>query len=133
MKRFFLTLTLLIGLLSCQRTPNETTNTNEIPGKMKHIVFFWLKNPDSANDRAAFETAIQKLMDENPQKVVSYLGTPAPTENRDVVDQSYTYCYIMTFPSVEAQEAYQTDPTHTRFVDEASHLWEKVVVYDAVP
>ena len=37
----------------------------------------------------------------------------------------------MTFASEEDEIAYQTDPTHLAFIDEASHLWDKVVVYDS--
>lgn len=132
MKKIIFALTFSMVFFSCQ-TPTKEMSNQEIPGKLKHIVFFWLKNPDNATDRATFEKAINKLMAENKQAVATYLGTPAPTEKRDVVDQSYSYCYMMTFPSLEAQALYQNDPTHLTFIDEASHLWEKVVVYDAVP
>lgn len=132
MKKTVLTFGLIIAFMSCQGITKEVVKP-EIPGKLKHIVFFWLKNPDNQEDRATFETAINKLMADNQQATATYLGTPAPTEKRDVVDQSYTYCYMMTFPSLEAQNIYQTDQTHLDFIDAASHLWEKVVVYDAVP
>ena len=87
-----------------------------------HSVLFWLKNPDSKPDRIAFEIAIQKLIANNPQKISDYLGKPANTEARGVVDGSFTYFYQMTF-----------DPTHLTFIAEAEHLWEKVIVYDAAP
>jgi len=101
-------------------------------GPLVHTVFFWLKNPDNAADRGAFETAIKKLMATNPQSIGNHLGTPAASEKRDVVDNSFTYCYVMTFPTLEAQDTYQTDPTHLLFIEEASHLWEKVLVYDSL-
>jgi hypothetical protein len=49
-----------------------------------------------------------------------------------VVDNSFTYFYLMLFPDLEAQNAYQTDPTHLLFIEEASHLWDRVLVYDSV-
>lgn len=104
-----------------------------IEAPLLHSVYFWLENPNSTTDQAAFEAAIQKLIITNPQGLRSYLGKPARTELRGVVDNSYTFAYIMTFESLEAEAAYQTDPTHLRFIDEAQHLWKKVVVYDAVP
>ena len=33
----------------------------------------------------------------------------------------------MTFANRETEAAYQSDPTHLRFIDEAKHLWKKVV------
>ena len=98
-----------------------------------HSVLFWLKNPDSKPDRIAFEIAIQKLIANNPQKISGYLGKPANTEARGVVDGSFNYFYQMTFADATAEAAYQIDPTHPAFVAEAEHLWEKVIVYDAAP
>ena len=110
---------------------NATAAPKTLDANLIHTVFFWLKNPDHATDRAAFETAMEKLRQTNPQGLKSHLGCPAATEERGVVDSSFTYCYVMTFASVEDDIAYQTDPTHLAFIEEASHLWEKVVVYDS--
>tara|TARA_A200000113_G_scaffold185108_1_gene171850 strand:+ start:90 stop:479 length:390 start_codon:yes stop_codon:yes gene_type:complete len=123
-------LTFLILLLTAV---SNYAQKESIEAPLLHSVYFWLENPNSTTDQAAFEAAIQKLIITNPQGLRSYLGKPARTELREVVDNSYTYAYIMTFESREAEAAYQTDPTHLRFLDEAQHLWKKVVVYDAVP
>lgn len=123
-------LTSLILLLTAV---SNYAQKESIEAPLLHSVYFWLENPNSTTDQAAFEAAIQKLIITNPQGLRSYLGKPARTELREVVDNSYTYAYIMTFESREAEAAYQTDPTHLRFLDEAQHLWKKVVVYDAVP
>ncbi|MGA1149669.1 MAG: Dabb family protein [Flavobacteriaceae bacterium] len=101
-------------------------------GPFVHTVFFWLKNPTQTSDREAFETAIRKLIQTNPQATSNHLGCPAESEKREVVDNSFTYCYVMLFPDLESQNAYQTDPTHLLFIEEASHLWERVVVYDSM-
>ena len=98
-----------------------------------HTVLFWLKSPESKPDCIAFETAIQKFIANNPQKITGYLGKPANTEARGVVDASFTYFYQMTFADATAEAAYQTDPTHLTFIAEAEYLWEKVIVYDAAP
>ena len=100
---------------------------------MVHTVLFWLKKPENKPDCIAFETAIQKLIANNPQKITGYLGKPANTEARGVVDASFTYFYQMTFADATAEAAYQTDPTHLTFIAEAEHLWEKVIVYDTAP
>ena len=102
-----------------------------IGANLIHTVYFWLKNPNESAERSAFEVAIKKLMASNTQGLQSHLGCPAATEERGVVDNSFSYCYVMTFASEEDEIAYQTDPTHLAFIDEASHLWDKVVVYDS--
>ena len=38
----------------------------------------------------------------------------------------------MSFPDLEAQNTYQTDPTHELFIKEAAHLWDRVVVSDSI-
>ncbi len=96
-----------------------------------HSVYFWLKNPDSQADRQDFETALKKLLKKSKYTKTNYIGT-APKAIRDVVDDSFTYNLLVTFESEEAQEAYQVEDVHLQFIEEAKHLWEKVVVYDAV-
>ena len=123
----------LIFLLLFFTSVSNYAQKKSIQAPLLHSVYFWLENPNSTVDRAAFEAAIQKLIITNPQGLSSYLGKPASTETREVVDNSYTYAYIMTFANRETEAAYQSDPTHLRFIDEAKHLWKKVVVYDAVP
>ena len=105
----------------------------QIEGPLVHSVYFWLTSPNDTAAKLDFENAINKLITTNPQGVSAYLGQPDTTEKRDVVDNSFTYAYIMTFADAEAEAAYQTDPTHLRFIEEAQHLWRKVVVYDAIP
>ena len=61
---------------------------------------------------------------------VLLVGTPASTIEREVVDNSFDVSELMIFESVEAQDAYQVHPIHTEFVENYSHLWERVVVYD---
>ena len=101
-------------------------------GPFLHTVFFWLKNSENQKERSHFEQAIRKLIQTNPQAIANHLGCPAASEERSVVDNSFTYCYTMCFPNLEAQNAYQTDPTHTLFIEEAQHLWKQVRVHDSI-
>ena len=96
-----------------------------------HTVFFWLHNPDNADDRAAFETALKQLLKDSKYTKTNYIGT-APKAIRDVVDDSFTYKLVVTFESNEEQELYQGEEAHLKFIDDANHLWKKVIVYDAV-
>lgn len=95
-----------------------------------HHVYFWLKNPTSTEDRQKLIEGLQKLSKVQTIKMF-HIGKPADT-NRDVIDSSYAISWMLIFENKEAQDSYQVDPIHLKFVEECKHLWSKVVVYDAV-
>ena len=96
-----------------------------------HHVFFWLKNPDSKEDLAKLLAGIRGLAKIETVRGI-HVGVPASTEKRDVVDNSYSASEILYFDDTAGQKTYQDHPLHKKFVEECSHLWSKVVVYDAV-
>jgi hypothetical protein len=95
-----------------------------------HHVFFWLKDPES---KEALEQLIEglKKLSHAPTIKDFHIGKPANT-NRNVIDTSYSASWLLLFENAEDQEIYQTDPIHLKFIDECSHLWSKVVVYDTL-
>lgn len=94
-------------------------------------MFFWLKNPDSTADRDKLIEGLRTLARiETIRKL--HIGVPASVEKRDVVDSSYHVSELMFFDDVEGQNAYQVHPIHQKFISDCSHLWSKVVVYDAM-
>ncbi len=95
-----------------------------------HTVFFWLNNPDSDTDRTKFEASLSKFLGNSEFAKTNFIGTP-PKASRDVVDGSFTYSLVVTFESAEAQQKYQEEPAHKLFIEEASSLWNKVIVYDS--
>ncbi len=95
-----------------------------------HTVYFWLANPDSPEDRKAFEKSLQKFLENSAYAKTKFIGIPLRA-SRDVVDGSFTYSLIVTFESAEAQQAYQDEAPHKLFVEESSKLWTKVIVYDS--
>ena len=101
------------------------------PPKLVHHVFFWLKNPDSKEDLARLLAGIRGLAAIETVRGI-HVGVPASTEKREVVDNSYSASEILYFDDTAGQKAYQDHPLHQKFVAECSHLWAKVVVYDAV-
>jgi len=95
-----------------------------------HHVYFWLKNPENINDLNQLIEALNKLSD--VATIANFhIGKPASTE-REVIDSSYSVSWLLLFNSKEDQDSYQTDPVHLKFVEQCSHLWSKVVVYDTV-
>ena len=95
-----------------------------------HHVYFWLKDPGSAGDRAALIAGLQKLSKVSTIRTF-HIGQPAGTD-RDVIETSYVISWLLIFATAEDQDRYQTDPIHLEFVRECSPLWSKVVVYDTV-
>ena len=96
-----------------------------------HHVFFWLKNPDSKSDLDQLLNGLKMLSKiETVRKL--YIGVPAATEKRDVIDDSYAASELIFFDDLEGQEVYQTHPVHLQFIKENGHLWNKVVVYDSI-
>ena len=112
-------------------TTSIQSNAKKIKGAFVHTVLFWLKNAHNIEDCTLFESVLNDFISSNPQTSSYHVGTPAATE-REVVDNSYTYCLVVTFPDIETHDEYQVDPTHLLFIEKAKHLWEKVVIYDSV-
>lgn len=104
---------------------------NQQQGAFAHIVFFWLKNPDNQTEREAFENSLTNFINQSEFIKTKHIGKPAST-NRDVIDNSYTYCLSLTFENKDLQDKYQEERKHKKFIEESSHLWKKVIVYDSV-
>ena len=102
---------------------------NKNSTQLIHHVFFWLKNPGSVTDRQQLIEGLKTLSGIKEVKKL-LIGTPAATEQRGVVDNTYDVSELMYFDNIEGQSAYQVHPIHKAFVEKYSHLWEKVIVYD---
>lgn len=104
---------------------------SDAPAKLVHHVFFWLKNPNSKEDLVKLLAGIRSLSKIETVRGI-HVGVPASTEKRDVVDNSFSASEILYFDDTVGQKVYQDHPLHQKFVAECSHLWSKVIVYDAV-
>ncbi len=136
-RRQFLAASTLVGaavvsgeLMATDTKPPAPAGKETLP-KLLHHVFFWLKNPGSAEDRAKLIAGIKALGAIETVRAV-HVGVPASTEKREVVDNSYDVSELLCFDDVEGQDIYQVHPLHKKFVDDYSHLWAKVVVYDTL-
>ncbi len=114
---------------------NNIAMTQDHHEKLKkgvvHTVYFWLKNSESTEDRAALVAGLHTLMavDEIKQ---AWIGTPASTKDRAVIDSSYSVSLTFVFDNAADQDAYQIHPVHEHFVESCKHLWERVQVYDVI-
>lgn len=118
-----------LSALSAMAHSSRTTNA-ELP-PILHMVYFWLKDPTSTEDKQKLIAGLQSLR-AIPQVHSLHIGVPANTLKRDVIDNSFDVSELMLFESVEAQDEYQLHPIHKKFVEECSHLWREVVVRDSV-
>jgi len=97
---------------------------------LTHTVIFWLKEGLTQEDRDLFFAGVNSLASicsvEN-----TFIGTPANTPKRPVVDDSYDCALSVSIKNLDDHDLYQVDPIHLAFVEKCGHLWEKVIIYDA--
>ena len=127
-RKFIGTAAVLAAATAASAMPLTHTNMKY---PVVHHVFFWLKNPGSAADRDQLVAGVKKLAKIETVREL-HVGVVASTEKRDVVDNSWAVSELMFFSDVAGQATYQTHPLHLEFIKNCSHLWEKVIVYDAV-
>lgn len=128
-RRTFVASAVALGATTAAAAMPTMTQTNK--KQLTHHVFFWLKNRDSKEDLKKLLEGLRTL-----EKIESvrniHIGVPASTEKREVVDNSYSASELLFFDDVAGQDAYQVHPIHKKFVEQYSHLWEKVIVYDSI-
>ena len=117
--------------LGAAAAASAAAGPSSAPPPLVHHVFFWLKNPGSKEDLAQLLAGIRSLGAIETVRGI-HVGVPASTEQRAVVDNSFSASEILWFDDVAGQDAYQVHPLHQKFVAECSHLWSKVIVYDAI-
>ena len=95
-----------------------------------HTVFFWLKPELTAAQRADFRRGVESLAGiKSAEKV--FVGAPAATEPRPIIDRSYDVALTVIAKDVAAHDAYQVDPIHLAFVEGNKDLWTRVQVFDS--
>ena len=95
-----------------------------------HTVFFWLKPGLTAAQRAEFRRGVESLAAIKHAEQV-YVGAPAATPARPVVDKTFAVALTVICRGVAAHEAYQVDPIHLAFVARFNSYWTRVQIYDA--
>lgn len=95
-----------------------------------HTVFFWLKPELTDAQRADFRRGVESLGTiKSVEKV--YVGTPAKTEKRPIIDDTYSVALTVLCQDVAAHDAYQADPIHHAFIAKCKTFWSRVQIYDA--
>ena len=95
-----------------------------------HTVLFWLKKDLTDEELTLFEQKLRAL-----EKISSveqmFLGRPSSTSKRPVIDDTYDFCLTVALKDLTAHDVYQEDPLHLAFIENCSHMWERVKIYDA--
>ena len=118
-------LIVLLALVLCFGCAEQNDNP-----PFAHIVLVWLDNPNDSDARSAVESGMAELLADSNYIRDWHFGTPANTP-RDVVDNSYSYCFIAYFDSPEDERAYQTEAAHQRFLKATSSYISRILVYDS--
>jgi len=105
-------------------------DTKKLEGGFFHIVYFWLVD-DSSKVKEKFLKELTQFIDQVEEIKKVHVGPPADTD-RDVIDNTYSYNLLITFNSKKEHDIYQEHPAHKKFIENASSLWKKVLVYDSV-
>ena len=119
-----------ISLATAATATFSTAEAKVVKDIFVHHVYFWLKNPNNEADKAKLLEGLNKLAKVPTIRMV-HIGSPAST-TRSVIERSYAVSWLCFFDNLEEEEIYQKHPIHLKFVEDYSHLWEKVIVYDAI-
>ena len=102
----------------------------ELEGGFIHIVFFWLID-DSQEVKQKFMKELKGFTGQVEEINKVHIGPPADT-NRDVIDNTWSYSLVVTFDSKIEHDIYQEHQAHLKFIENASSLWKKLLVYDSI-
>lgn len=135
MKTILTSILIAFAISSCTEVKEEVTEIKETTPMISetpfiHHVYFYLKNPDSAEDKAKMKEGLEFLATV-PTIQKYYIGVPADTD-RDVIDNTYAYSWLCFFENAADQASYQTDPIHLKFIEDYADVWDSVKVYDSV-
>lgn len=95
-----------------------------------HSVFFWLKPDLSKERRIAFYRGVESLRAIETVREM-YVGSPANTPDRPVVDRSYDVALTVILDGIAGHDIYQEHAIHRKFVEDYSDCWTRVQIYDA--
>jgi hypothetical protein len=96
-----------------------------------HTVLFYLRPGLTPDQRGEFRRDGLESLRPITSLAAYYVGRPATTPPRAVVDAAYDFAITCVFADLAAHDAYQTDPRHLAFVARFKDRWLRVQIYDA--
>ena len=98
--------------------------------KLMHQVFYWLKNPDSTEDKQKLIDGLHELVTVKQIKY-SHVGVPQTYKAEDPL-KGYHVSLLMVFDEADGINKYHKDDIHQKFVKECGGLWSKTIKFDAL-
>ena len=95
-----------------------------------HTVIFWLKKDLPDEDLTYFKDELGSLEKISTVEQM-FIGRPSATAKRPVIDDSYDFCLTVALKDLAAHDVYQEDPLHLAFIENCSHMSDRVKIYDA--
>ena len=95
-----------------------------------HHVLFWLKNPNSDEDKIKLIEGLRALKKIEFHRTL--IGVPVKTSGAEGEDDSYHVSLVTYFDNDKGRLAYKANPLYQSFMTEYNHLWERKVTYDTV-
>jgi hypothetical protein len=95
-----------------------------------HTVLFWLNKSLDGAQITEFRMGLESLKTIDVAEAV-YVGSPARTAERPVIDTGYDFCLTVILKDIAAHDAYQAHETHQAFIAAHKEQWKKVKIYDA--
>jgi hypothetical protein len=95
-----------------------------------HSVYFWLKSDLGSAEEQKFWTMVRALLTIKSVKH-GWVGKPAETEDRPIIDKSYSCALVLAFDDMAGHDFYQVDPVHDEFRTGCHTFWSKIQIYDA--
>lgn len=114
----------------------NTTESTEIKveslskGNIIHQVYFWLKEGITEEEEMDF-LEFFRLLKTIPGIKSIYVGKPAPTNPRPVVDNSFSYSITVSYEGMDEINVYEVHPIHLDAIDKYKKYWVKVEVKDS--
>jgi len=101
-----------------------------LPPMLVHTVYFWLKPELTPAQRAEFRRGVESLGGIKAVRQI-FVGTPAATEKRPVIDDSYSVALTVVVDDIAGHDLYQVDPLHKAFIEIFKPFCTRVQFYDA--
>jgi len=97
---------------------------------LMHVVYYYLKNPDSETDRQKLIDGLHELVTVKQIKY-HHIGVPQKFDAKDPF-KDYHVSLLMVFDEAGDIDVYHKDPIHQKFVANCKDLWVKTVKYDSL-
>ena len=116
-------------LAGCSSTPAPVTPSS---APFVHVVLFKTKSPDRQAASAELVRDVREMLAPLPAVKGLWIGSPAPTNTRPIVDANYDVGILLLFEDQEALQEYLDHPTHQEFAKKHDTAAE-VRVFDFTP